>query len=79
LPAAESEGQLQVLSFNGKGVPMIKREAGKLKARLGKGEKRQKKEEALVGVIYSVLSCDRILRYRNAQPQPAPKQIQARP
>jgi len=54
LPDAESEGQLQVLSFDGKGVPMIKREAAKLKARLGKGEKRQKKKEALVGVSYSV-------------------------
>jgi hypothetical protein len=54
MPAEESEGQLQVLSFDGKGVPMIKREAAKLKARLGKGEKRQKKKEALVGVSYSV-------------------------
>jgi hypothetical protein len=54
VPAAESEGQIQVLSFDGKGVPVIKREAIKLKARLGKGEKRQKKKEALVGVSYSV-------------------------
>jgi hypothetical protein len=54
VPAAESEGQIQALSFDGKGVPMIKREAAKLKARLGKGEKRQKKKEALVGVSYSV-------------------------
>ncbi len=54
VPAAESEGQIQVLSFDGKGVPIIKREAAKLKARLGKGEKRQKKKEALVGVSYSV-------------------------
>ena len=54
VPSAQSEGQIQVLSFDGKGVPMIKREAAKLKARLGKGEKRQKKKEALVGVSYSV-------------------------
>ncbi len=54
IPAAESEGEIQALSFDGKGVPMIKREAVKLKARLGKGEKRQKKKEALVGVSYSV-------------------------
>ena len=54
MPAAESEGEIQALSFDGKGVPMIKREAAKLKARLGKGEKRQKKKEALVGVSYSV-------------------------
>ena len=60
VPSAQSEGQIQVLSFDGKGVPMIKREAAKLKARLGKGEKRQKKKEALVGVSYSVDRKERI-------------------
>ncbi len=53
-PAPESEGEIQVVSFDGKGVPMIRKEALKLKARLGKGEKRQKKKEALVGVGYTV-------------------------
>lgn len=53
-PSAESEGGLQVVSFDGKGVPVIKREAAKLKSRLGKGEKRQKKKEAFVGVSYTV-------------------------
>jgi hypothetical protein len=49
-----SEGELLVVSFDGKGVPMIKAEAVKLKAKLGSGEKRQKKKEALVGVSYTV-------------------------
>ena len=49
-----SEGELLVVSFDGKGVPMIKAEAVKLKAKLGSGEKRQKKQEALVGVSYTV-------------------------
>jgi hypothetical protein len=49
-----TEGALLVVSFDGKGVPMIKEEAAKLKARLGTGEKRQKKKEALVGVSYTV-------------------------
>ena len=53
-PEPESEGEIQVASFDGKGVPMIRKEAAKLKARLGKGEKRQKKKEALVGVGYTV-------------------------
>ncbi|MCI5211881.1 MAG: hypothetical protein D3910_24580 [Candidatus Electrothrix sp. ATG2] len=44
LPASDTEGELQVLQFDGKGVPVIKREAAKIKARLGKGEKRQKKK-----------------------------------
>ncbi|MCP4055458.1 MAG: ISKra4 family transposase [Mesoflavibacter sp.] len=54
LPPSDSEGAIQVVQFDGKGVPMIKKEAVKLKARLGKGEKRQKKKEAMVGVSYTV-------------------------
>lgn len=42
-----------VVSFDGKGVPMIKAEAKKIKGRPGKGEKKQKKKEALVGVAYT--------------------------
>lgn len=53
-PAANEEGEFQVLSFDGKGVPMIKSEAAQIQAKLGKGEKRQKKKEALVGVSYTV-------------------------
>lgn len=58
-PPPEGEGKFQVLSFDGKGVPVIKRELTELKARLGKGEKRQKKKEALVGVSYTVDKKDR--------------------
>ena len=54
VPPEDSEGELLVVSFDGKGVPMIKAEAVKLKAKLGTGEKRQKKKEALVGVSYTV-------------------------
>jgi hypothetical protein len=54
MPQEVSEGELLVVSFDGKGVPMIKEEAVKLKAKLGTGEKRQKKKEALVGVSYTV-------------------------
>jgi len=53
LPPPEQEGAIQVLGFDGKGVPMIKGEAAKLQARLGKGEKRVKKKEAMVGVSYT--------------------------
>jgi len=53
-PVPEEEGEFQVVSFDGKGVPMIKAEAAKIQAKLGKGEKRQKKKEALVGVSYTV-------------------------
>jgi hypothetical protein len=50
----DTEGDLLVVSFDGKGVPMIKAEAVKLTAELGTGEKGQKKKEALVGVSYTV-------------------------
>ena len=54
LPDTETEGEIQVAQFDGKGVPMIKRELTELTGRLGKGEKRQKKKEAMVGVSYTV-------------------------
>lgn len=47
---------LTVVGFDGKGVPMIKAEAAKIRGRLNKGEKRQKKKEALVGVAYTIAS-----------------------
>jgi hypothetical protein len=53
-PAAETEGEILVVSVDGKGVPMIKAEAAKLQAKLGTGEKRQQTKEALVGVCYTV-------------------------
>jgi len=54
LPSEDTEGALLVVSFDGKGVPMIQQEAAKLKAKLGTGEKRQQKQEALGGVSYTV-------------------------
>ena len=50
----ETEGALLVVSVDGKGVPLIQEAAAKLKAKLGTGEKRQQKQEALVGVSYTV-------------------------
>jgi hypothetical protein len=54
LPVPETEGEILAVGFDGKGVPVIKRETAELKARYGKGEKRQKKKEAMVGVAYTV-------------------------
>ena len=54
VPPEETAGALLVVSVDGKGVPMIKAEAVKLKAKLGTGEKRQQKKEALVGVSDTV-------------------------
>jgi len=54
VPHEATPGEFLVVSVDGKGVPMIKAEATKLKAKLGTGEKRQQKKEALVGVSYTV-------------------------
>ncbi len=54
LPDPESEGTIIVTGFDGKGVPVIKSEAAKIIARGGKGKKRQKKKEAIVGVSYTI-------------------------
>jgi hypothetical protein len=54
MPPEATEGELLVGSFDGKGVPMIQAEAIKLKAKLGTGEKRPQKKEALVGVSSTV-------------------------
>jgi hypothetical protein len=59
VPDPQSEGQLQVLEFDGKGVPVIKSEAAKIQSRLGKGQKRQKKKEATVGVSFTIESQER--------------------
>jgi hypothetical protein len=54
VPQAETEGELLVVSVDGQGVPMIKAAAVNLTAKLGTGEKRQQKKEALVGVSSTV-------------------------
>ncbi len=54
LPRPEKKADFTVVGFDGKGVPVIKKEAAKIQGRQGKGEKRQKKKEALVGVKYNV-------------------------
>lgn len=49
-----AEGLLQVISFDGKGVPIIKDEPAEMTPRLTKGKKRQTTKEALVGLEYLV-------------------------
>ncbi len=42
------------MEFDGKGVPIIKKDAAHIVSRQGKGEKRQKKKEALIATSYTV-------------------------
>jgi hypothetical protein len=43
-----------VVGVDGKGVPMSKKESAKIQGKLDKGQKRQKKKEALVGVCFTI-------------------------
>jgi hypothetical protein len=54
VPQEERAGALLVVRVAGKGVPMLKAEAVTLTATWGTGEKRQRKQEALVGVSDTV-------------------------
>ena len=53
-PAEDTEGEIAVMQFEGKGVPLIRKEAAALKARLDQEGAPPKKKEALVGVSYTV-------------------------
>jgi hypothetical protein len=54
LKEPEEKKDYTAVSLDGKGVPMIKKEAVKITGRQGKGKKKQKKKESLVGVKYNI-------------------------
>jgi len=54
MPQPKDEGEIMVVQADGKGVPMKREEAGVKSARLGKGEKRGTKKEAVVTAIYTI-------------------------
>lgn len=53
-PRPEDEGLILVLQADGKGVPMVRETPAGAKVRLGKGEKRTKKKEAIVSGVYTI-------------------------
>jgi len=53
-PKPADEGQILVIQADGKGVPLVRETSVQAKVRLGKGEKRTKKKEAIVTGIYSI-------------------------
>lgn len=53
-PPAASEAALLVIQADGKGVPMVRETPAEPKVRLGKGEKRNRKKEAVVTGIYTL-------------------------
>jgi len=53
-PAVTEEGSILVVQSDGKGVPMRQKTEAGDKVRLGKGEKRSKKKEAVVTSVYTI-------------------------
>ncbi len=53
-PLPKDEGEIMVVQADGKGVPMKREEDSVKSARLGKGEKRGQKKEAVVTAIYTI-------------------------
>ena len=53
-PGPDSEAKILVLQADGKGVPMILEQPAEEPVRLGKGEKRGHKKEAIVTAVYTI-------------------------
>lgn len=53
-PSPQDEGAILVIQADGKGVPMVRETPTPDKVRLGKGEKRTKKKEAIVTGVYTI-------------------------
>jgi hypothetical protein len=53
-PSPASEGALMVIQADGKGVPMVRTTPAEPKVRLGKGEKPNRKKEAVVTGLYTI-------------------------
>lgn len=53
-PAVETEAEILVIQADGKGVPLIFEEPTEPQVRLGKGQKRGKKKEAIVTSVYTI-------------------------
>jgi hypothetical protein len=53
-PSATEEAEILVIQADGKGVPLILDPPAEAKVRLGKGQKRGRKKEALVTTVYTM-------------------------
>lgn len=83
-PPSDDEGEILVVSADGKGVPMRKECLAKKKCRLKKGEKNQKKKMSMVTAVYTidrnVRTADDILDEAKSSdsPRPCHKRIRGR-
>jgi len=58
-PSPAEEAEILVIQADGKGVPMVLETPAEPKVRLGKGEKRGRKKEAIVTTVYTVACAPR--------------------
>ncbi len=58
-PAADEEAEVLVIQADGKGVPIILEQPTKQAVRLGKGQKRGRKKEAVVTTAYTITATPR--------------------
>ncbi len=58
-PQAAEEAEVLVIQADGKGVPLVAEEQAQPKVRLGKGEKRGSKKEAIVTTVYTIAAAPR--------------------
>ena len=58
-PPASEEAEILVIQADGKGVPMVLEEDVEAKVRLGKGQKRGRKKEAVVTTLYTIAPAPR--------------------
>jgi hypothetical protein len=59
-PSPAEEAEILVIQADGKGVPMVLETPAESKVRLGKGEKRGRKKEAIVTTVYTVACAPRM-------------------
>lgn len=83
-PAPEAEAEILVAQADGKGVPMRYVSASAGAVRLGKGQKRTKKKEALVTALYTARARVRspeavVASFLSEQPPESPEPPTARP
>ena len=83
-PTPAEEAEILVIQADGKGVPLILAEPAEGKVRLGKGEKRGRKKEAVVTTVYTIAAKPRtpqevVASYFNPDQSEKPAALPSKP
>ena len=82
-PSPDEEAEILVIQADGKGVPMVLETPAEPQVRLGKGQKRGRKKEAVVTSVYTLASAPRtpeevVARYFHQDPQPVDQTVDSK-